>query len=282
VKNRQRSALVVIDQVIRRLHDEHPGLALAVQKWRGLIFRLTVDTAKSTFLPEEEVLGELLLSVADVMELYRSPLFRRNRRLYHMLRKDGRAVLLSTPRTTKVPEEIWVDESSVEVVKTAKIESLLYNRLLGKAFNLVKSTRTEKRGYDAGEGGFAHHVDVDFPEYAGDSRAEGGLSSFEHPTGDEVLEHLTDGGPEPEVRIEAARLVRNISERISLTAQGVLESLCDDPGATDVALSRRLGMSYRRIEVARREISRTVSVVHKLYPEKKGCEPIYIKADQVC
>lgn len=255
------------------LEKTQPQIAEALRKWRPFIFDAARRVAKITHGSEEDALGEILLAVASVCELYRSPLYRYEGSLYRIVDEDGNAVLIETPKTTKKRRCFWVDRELLTAVKRSKIESFVYQRIKQHYVNSLKAIFTEKRGFNSTTGMLPFTVDVDIPE-----QEEKDPSRY--PSAREVRERLVYV-EHPESALSFSQLLHGITLSISQRSEEIFSVLMEDPSATDVKISHDLGYSQRSVKAARLEILRAFFQLEGETVVCEGVHPIYMRADQL-
>lgn len=295
---------VMVSTTIAGLRQDYPDLARGIQKWEQFLRHAVARVAQITNTPPEDVLGEILIGLVKVNEMYRRNLYRYKGNLYRIVAFDGKAILIETlPHNTKLHLKMWTHYSNVEAVKRAKIESTIYREIHQQYVNLLTSHFTAKRGYM--ETGFdqravlvksgpreiftekrkirnvrkvVHLVDIDVPMM---DREDFDFSLYPSPA--EIADFLSDFESNPEQQLISEEVIGSLGTTLSADALVVLGCLLDEPAANIRSLSQMTGMSHQKVHIARHEIMRDYSeVIGRAPPSTFDRSPVYLRADQVC
>lgn len=295
---------VMVSRTIAGLQGEYPDLARGIQKWEQFLRHAVARVAQITDTPPEDVLGEILIGLVKVNEMYRKNLYRYKGNLFRIVAFDGKAILIETlPHNTKLHLKMWTHYSNVEPVQRAKIESTIYREIHQQYVNLLTSHFTAKRGY--AEIGFdkravlvrsgprehftekrkirnvrkvVHLVDIDVPI---SDREDFDFTLYPSPA--EIADFLSDSESNPEQQLISEEVVGSLGATLSPDALVVLGCLLDEPGANTRSISQMTGMSHQKVHIARHEIMRDYSdVAGHAPPNAFGRTPVYLRADQVC
>lgn len=295
---------VVVNSTIAGLQAEYPDLARGIKKWSRFLVHSVVRVSKITDTSPEDVLGEILIGLVKVNEMYRRNLYRYEGNLFRIVAFDGKAVLIETlPHNVRLHLRFWTHYSNIESVQRAKMESTIYREIHQQYVNLLATHFTAKRGYE--QIGFEerivmvrggaervaaekrkvrnvrkviHLVDIDVPLA---DREE-----FDHtlyPSSAEMVDYLSDYESNPEQQLISEEVVGSLGTTLSTDALVVLGCLLDEPGVNTCSISEVTGMSHQKVHIARHEIMRghgTIMGVVK--PFVHGVMPVYLRADQVC
>jgi len=295
---------VMVNNTIAGLQGEYPDLARGIKKWSQFLRHSIARVSQITGSPPEDVLGDILLGLVKVNEMYRRNLYRYSGNLFRIAAFDGKAVLIETlPHNKKLHLRFWTHCSNLEPVKRAKMESTIYREIHQQYVNLLAVHFTSKHGYESAgfdertvvvrggtEGVFTekrrvknvrkvvHLVDIDVP--AGDFQD---LGKALYPSSAEVVDYLSDFKSNPEQQLISDEVVGSLGSTLSADALVVMGCLLDEPGMNTRFISETTGLSHKKVHVARHEIMRGyTTIAGARQPFVHGTAPVYLRADQVC
>ncbi len=298
----QLDALVA--STIAGLQVEYPDLARGIQKWSQFLQHSIVKVSRITGTSQEDVLGEILLGLVKVNEMYRLNLYRYKGNLFRIKAFDGKAVLVETlPHNKKLHLCFWTHCFNLESVQRAKIESTVYREIHQQYVNLLAVHFTAKRGYEpvgfeekavivrgGSQGVFTekrkikkvrkavHLVDVDVPSGDWDN-----VDRTQYPSSAEIVEYLSDYESNPEQQLISGEAVESLGSVLSVDALVVLGCLLDAPDVNTRSITETVSMSNQKVQIARYEIMRGyTSIAGMRHPFLQGTKPVYLRADQVC
>jgi hypothetical protein len=294
----------LLNATVQGLRRDNPELAQAVEKWSTFLVSRVNKAAAILELDPEDVFSEMLLGLVKVGEMYRHPLYRFQRNLFHIVAFDGDAVHIKTLKSnTTLKRSVWTDSKNLEAVKRGSLSSSVYREINQKYCNMLNAHFRAKNGYEKTDGGeravvtrsgstglktkkrrvfdvkkTVHRVSM------GDSPMESlEYDAQSHPTSKETAEYLSDTSSNPERCVSYQEIFGELDQRLSDPALQVLGCLIEEPGLSDQKLVRITKMPNRVISVARNEILRDYFDVEGIPPPTLvGKHPIYLRANQVC
>lgn len=254
-----------LHEVIRHIQYTDKEFAAALKKWAQYICTCVFKVAKALQSDEEDVLQDLLLELTRSNLEYKRQFYRYNKHLYEIDHYDGSVVhLASNPFNKQFKHDIWVNCDSIKFVKKSSLISYIYRRTQQFQVDCINRCFTQQNGYKTSCEEKMVIVSSESNRVIKRKKVKkvvkvvDTVSSEKRLIADEVRtigDTLKSKEPDPLFRYEELRITQEAT-KLSESAQKVLGELMTNPYVTERALARLVGLSRRKVRVAKAEIDR--------------------------
>jgi len=275
------SLQTVMTTITSKLKHDNEELAACLKKWTPFLIGTVNKIKYHTGRLEEDILHDILLGLIEVNNIYYVPLYRYDGKLWEIKRRRKEKVHLVSPRNNKTfRKSIWVEASLITKVKKGKLESTIYREINQQAVDIINAHFTQKNGFEK-ISGMEKVVIVRSgkDQLSTKKKLTNRVIRIVEETTDDSLDCLSSNFYSAEASLIYNQYLNEIWFKISDVAKKVLVMMLEDPGISNEKICKFSGLPSKVVCLSRYEIIHSIPFINK---NKKGYQPIYISADQVC
>jgi len=282
--NDRDELVLYFNNILKNLKYEDLEFYKILLHWKPYILSTCFSVGGRINEDPVDVLSTILVSLVKLNSTYAIPLYRYDGGVYECVGRSGPIMNLASPRfNKKIKDPVAAHIRSVEEVNKASLDSLVYKKIGQCASSLIRNSFTKKKGFIRSAAGELYKLpDISLQDL---------IVSHENLRFDDVIsnEDVKNGNivDNQEDTFVYAQMKEQIYDSLSWPARAVFTQICADPGLSASRLSRMLGLSFKHIRYAHREIA---LVTEKLldddsfvdYTRNLKVKPVYLRSDLVC
>ncbi len=300
-----------LNSIIDGLPKHDAEFRQALIKWKPLLYKNASYIAISTKGEPLDALADLMVHLVNLNATYDIPLYRCSHanKVYEMVSKGEDTCILRTPRYNKFQKEPFaVPLVEVVQVRKATLASLVYRKVQQQTCAMLRNKFTQKNGYFA-IGSEVVQVKRRDPRSAprfdtvqkntmfkaaetplqGEVLFNEGATKFFYEdvlSSNDIFNYQgSDSSPEAESNYTSIR--RSVKKGLSWPARAVFDVMCEDATISKSSVTKILGLPYRQVQYAHREIAVETAKVLDLksnqsYTRHNCTNPVHLRSELIC